>query len=173
MGHLDTVYPNGIAAERPMHFENNHILGPGVCDMKGGLLTGLYAVRALQQVAFRNFAHIDFFLNTDEEVGSPASHPLYQSTSLDADAALVLEAARMNGDIVSARKGGGKYRIDVHGRQAHAGVEIEKGANAIVELTHCIQKLVALHGQQPGRTVNVGLIGGGIRTNVVPDRCLG
>jgi glutamate carboxypeptidase len=170
MGHLDTVYPNGIVAERPMRFDNRIILGPGVCDMKAGLLSGLYAVRALQQAAFSDFARIDFFLNTDEEVGSPASHLLYQPTSVLADAALVLECARMNGDIVSARKGDGVYRIDVRGRQAHAGVEIEKGANAIMELAHCIQRIAELHGRQPGRTVNVGLVGGGVRPNVVPDQ---
>ena len=169
MGHLDTVYPDGTASARPMRFENHHILGPGVCDMKAGLLTGLFAIRALQQVKYDNFAQIDFFLNTDEEIDSPASRLLYQPIAALADAALVLESARMNGDIVSARKGGGNYRIQVHGRQAHAGVEIEKGANAIVELTHCIQALSAMNGRQPGTTVNVGLVGGGIRTNVVPD----
>jgi len=153
----------------PMRFGNHHILGPGVCDMKAGLLTGLYAIRALQQVKYSNFAQIDFFLNTDEEIGSPASHVLYQPIAVLADAALVLESARMNGDIVSARKGDGTYRIHVRGRQAHAGVEIEKGANAIVELTHCIQALSSLNGQHPGTTVNVGLVGGGIRPNVVPD----
>ncbi len=169
MGHLDTVYPDGTAIVRPMRFENRHILGPGVCDMKAGLLTGLYAIRALQQIEFSDFGQIDFFLNTDEEIGSPASHPLYQPIAALADAALVLESARMNGDIVSARKGDGTYRIHVRGRQAHAGVEIEKGANAIIELTHCIQALSGLNGGQPGTTVNVGLAGGGIRPNVVPD----
>jgi glutamate carboxypeptidase len=169
MGHLDTVYPDGTAAARLMHFKNQHILGPGVCDMKAGLLTGLYAIQALQQVNYRDFAQVDFFLNTDEEVDSPASRGLYQPIAALADVALVLESARMNGDIVSARKGGGNYRIQVHGRQAHAGVEIEKGANAILELTHCIQAFSALNGWQPGTTVNVGLVGGGIRTNVVPD----
>jgi len=138
--------------------------------MKAGLLTGLYAVRALQQVGWRDFARIDFFLNTDEEIGSPASRSLYQPTAALADAALVLESARMNGDIVSARKGDGVHRIEVRGRQAHAGVEIEKGANAILELTHCIQEISALHARQPGTTVNVGLVGGGIRPNVVPDQ---
>lgn len=170
MGHLDTVYPEGTAAARPMRFENHHILGPGVCDMKAGLLTGLYAIRALQQVEFCDFAQIDFFLNTDEEIGSPASHPLYQPIAAPADAALVLESARMNGDIVSARKGDGTYRIQVRGRQAHAGVEIEKGANAIEELSYCIQALSALNGRVPGTTVNVGLVGGGIQPNVVPDK---
>jgi glutamate carboxypeptidase len=170
IGHLDTVYPDGTAAERPMRFENRHILGPGVCDMKAGLLIGLYAVRALQQVGFNDFDRIDFFLNTDEEIGSPASHSLYQPTAALADAALVLESARANGDIVSARKGDAVYRIEVRGRQAHAGVEIEKGANAILELTRCIQELSALNGRKPGTTVNVGVVGGGIRPNVVPDQ---
>ncbi len=170
LGHLDTVFPDGTVAARPMRFENGRILGPGVCDMKAGLLTGLYAIRALQQVGFRDFAQIDFFLNTEEEIGSPLSHLIYQPTALLADAALVLESARMNGDIVSARKGDATYRIDVHGRQAHAGVEIEKGANAILELSYCIQTVSALNGRKPGTTANVGIVGGGIRTNVVPDQ---
>jgi glutamate carboxypeptidase len=169
IGHLDTVFPVGTAAARPMHFDQHHILGPGVCDMKAGLLTGLYSIRALQQVNFNNFAQIDFFLNTDEEVDSPASRSLYLPTAVHADVALVLESARMNGDIVSARKGGGNYRIQVNGRQAHAGVEIEKGANAILELAHYIQEISALNGWRPGTTVNVGSVGGGIRSNVVPD----
>jgi glutamate carboxypeptidase len=76
----------------------------------------------------------------------------------------------MNGDIVSARKGDGVYRVDVRGRQAHAGVEIEKGANAILELTRCIQEISALHARRPGTTVNAGVIGGGTRPNVVPDQ---
>ncbi len=169
MGHLDTVFPIGTAAVRPMHFQDQRILGPGVCDMKAGLLTGLYAIRALQQFYFKDFARIDFFLNSDEEKDSPASRPLYLPIAAQADVALVLESARMSGDIVSARKGGGNYRIQVHGRQAHAGVEIEKGANAIVELSHCIQEITALNGSQPGTTVNVGVVGGGTSSNVVPD----
>jgi glutamate carboxypeptidase len=169
IGHLDTVYPDGTVAERPMRFDGRRILGPGVSDMKAGLLAGLYAVRALQHVGFHDFARIDFFLNTEEEVGSPASRLLYRPAAQEADAALVLEAARASGDIVSARKGGGVYHLTVRGRQAHAGVEPEKGANAIVELSGCIQELTALNGLHPGTTVNVGVIGGGTRSNVVPD----
>jgi glutamate carboxypeptidase len=169
LGHLDTVYPDGTVAARPMRIEGRRILGPGANDMKAGLLAGLYAVRALQHVGFRDFARIDFFVNTDEEVGSPESHRLYRTVAAQADAALVLESARANGDIVSARKGGGNYHFTVHGRQAHAGVEPEKGANAVVELARCIQELAALNGLQPGTTVNVGVIGGGTRSNVVPD----
>jgi glutamate carboxypeptidase len=137
IGHLDTVYPDGTAAARPMQSEGRRILGPGVSDMKAGLLAGLYAVRALQHVGFNDFDRIDFFVNTEEEVGSPASQQLYRPAAQEADAALVLEAARASGDIVSARKGGGVYHLTVRGRQAHAGVEPEKGANANVELAGC------------------------------------
>ncbi|UCD81730.1 MAG: M20/M25/M40 family metallo-hydrolase, partial [Desulfobacterales bacterium] len=107
IGHLDTVYPDGTAAARPMRSEGSRILGPGVSDMKSGLLAGLYAVRALRHIGFQDFDRIDFFVNTEEEVGSHASRKLYQPAAQAADAALVLEAARASGDIVSARKGGG------------------------------------------------------------------
>jgi len=170
MGHLDTVYPDGTAAARPMRSEGRRIIGPGVSDMKSGLLAGLYAVRGLQHVGFNDFGRIDFFVNSEEEVGSPVSQKLYRPAARQADAALVLEAARANGDIVSARKGGGVYHLTVRGRQAHAGVEPEKGANAIVELAGCIQELTALNGLHPGTTVNVGVIEGGTQSNVVPDR---
>lgn len=170
VGHLDTVYPDGTIAERPMRFEGRRVFGPGVSDMKAGLLTGLYAVRALLHVGFHDFARVDFFINTDEEEGSPESRLLYAPAAEAADAVLVLEAGRANGDIVSARKGGAVYGFTVFGRQAHAGVEPEKGANAIVELTRCIQALTALNGLHPGTTINVGVIGGGTRVNVVPDQ---
>ena len=170
IGHLDTVYPDGTAAARPMRSEGRRIIGPGVSDMKSGLLAGLYAVRGLQHIGFNDFGRIDFFVNSEEEVGSPASQKLYRPAAEQADAALVLEAARANGDIVSARKGGGVYQLTIRGRQAHAGVEPEKGANAIVELAACIQELTALNGLHPGTTVNVGVIKGGTQSNVVPDR---
>jgi len=169
IGHLDTVFPDGTAAARPMRFEGRRILGPGVSDMKSGLLAGLYAVRAIKHIGFHDFARIDFFVNSEEEVGSPASRQLYRPAAQQADAALVLEAARASGDIVSARKGGGIYHLTVRGRQAHAGVEPEKGANAIVELAGCIQELTALNRMHSGTTVNVGVIEGGTRSNVVPD----
>ena len=127
VGHLDTVYPKGTAAARPMHVEGEKLLGPGVCDMKGGLLVGMYAMRALQQAGSTGFEAITFFFNSEEEVGSPVSRPEYAPLAQEVDAALVLEAGRANGNIVSARKGSGTFRLHVNGHSAHAGVEPEKG----------------------------------------------
>jgi len=169
IGHLDTVYPDGIAASRPMKFEGKKIVGPGTCDMKAGVLAGLYAVRALQQNNFDSFGEIVYFFNSDEEIGSPASQKLYLPIVKECDAALVLEAGRANGDIVSARKGVAHYLIKVKGKSAHAGVEPEKGANAILELSHQIIAAHKLNGIYNGVTVNAGIIGGGTRANVVPD----
>jgi glutamate carboxypeptidase len=169
MGHLDTVYPDGIAAVRPMRSEGHKTIGPGVCDMKGGLLVGMYALRALQTVNFRDFGEILFFFNSDEEMGSPGSRPLYEPVARGMDAALVLESARANGDIVSARKGSGEFQLRVTGKAAHAGVEPEKGANAVVELAHQILALQALNGFKPGVTVNPNVTGGGTVSNVIAD----
>ncbi len=168
IGHMDTVYPDGTAAARPLRFEGNRIFGPGVCDMKGGLLTGLYAVRALQTIGFANFAELLFFFNSEEELGSPVSRSLYGPLARQVDAALVLESARMNGDIVSARKGAAFYQVRVRGQSAHAGVEPEKGANAALELAHQLITIQRLNGIAPGVTVNVGRLNGGTAHNVIP-----
>lgn len=167
MGHLDTIYPDGTAAARPMRLAGAKIVGPGTCDMKGGLLVGMYALRALQTTDFRGFSELAFFFNSEEEVSSPVSQSLYSPIAREMDAVLVLESARANGDIVSARKGSGEYTIRVIGKAAHAGVEPEKGANAILELAHQIIALHRLNGLAPGVTVNAGVIGGGTKSNVV------
>lgn len=169
IGHLDTVYPDGTAAARPMRIEGNKILGPGVCDMKGGLLTGLYAMRALQTAGFSDFEDLIFFFDSDEEIGSPTSQEAYKEVAKTVDAALVFEAARANGDIVSARKGSGEFKLTVHGKSAHAGVEPHKGANAVLELAHQITAVRKLDGIVPGVTVNPDVIGGGTKSNVIPD----
>jgi len=168
MGHLDTVYPDGTTAARPMRFDGPKIIGPGVCDMKGGLLVGMYALRALQMANFRDFAEIAFFFNSEEEIGSPGSRSIYEPIARGRDAALVLESARANGDIVSARKGSAEFTLRITGKAAHAGVEPEKGVNAVVELAHQILALQELNGLAPGVTVNPGVIGGGTVSNVIP-----
>ncbi len=169
LGHLDTVYPEGVAAERPLRQTGNKLIGPGVGDMKSGVLVGMYAMRALQRGGVDDFKELQLFLSPDEEIGSPTGKKFYMPYVKKADAVLVLEGARANGNIVSARKGTGKYILRVRGHAAHAGVEPEKGANAILELAHQIIALHDLNGIAPGVTVNAGIVGGGTRENVVPD----
>jgi glutamate carboxypeptidase len=171
VGHMDTVFDEGTVAERPFRIEGERAFGPGVSDMKGGLLTGFAAVEALQRAGFDRFEHITYVCNPDEEVGSPFSGPLIRELAPQHDVAFVLEGARANGDIVSARKGITDFRIEVTGRAAHAGVEPEKGRSAILEAAHLAIAIQALHGRWPGVSVNVGVIHGGTRTNVVPERC--
>lgn len=169
IGHTDTVYSEGTAAQFPFRRKGDRALGPGVSDMKSGLLNGLYAVHAILESGFTDFQEIGIFCNSEEEVGSPVSRELYAPLARTADAALILEAARESGAIVSARKGVGNYIVTVHGKSAHAGVEPEKGANAILALAQYTQALQALNGLRPGLTVNVGVVRGGTRPNVVAD----
>jgi len=172
IGHMDTVFDPGTAAARPYRLEDGVAYGPGVTDMKSGLLAGLYALKAI--IAARGgvpFERLVFIANPDEEIGSPTSTPHIRSVAASSDVALVLECARANGDIVSARKGILDLRIVVHGRAAHAGVEPEKGRSAILEAARIVRELHELNGRWPGVTVNVGLIAGGTRPNVVSERC--
>jgi glutamate carboxypeptidase len=171
VGHMDTVFDEGTVAERPFRIEDGIAYGPGVSDMKGGLLTGFAAVEALQEAGFDRFGHITYVCNPDEEIGSVVSGPVIRGLAPAHDAAFVLEGARANGDIVSARKGITDFRIEIEGRAAHAGVEPDKGRNAILEAAHATIAIQALHGRWPGVTVNVGVIHGGTRTNVVPAHC--
>ena len=169
IGHSDTVYPQGTCAVRPMRVAGGRVIGPGAGDMKAGLLAGLYAVRALEAAGADDYGEVNFFVNSEEEIGSPVSRDLYRKLVRGATAGLTLEAARENGDVVSARKAAGLGRIVVGGRSAHAGVEPHKGANALVELGHQMVAAAALNGISPGVTVSVGLAHGGTATNVVPD----
>lgn len=168
IGHSDTVFPRGTAAERPMNIDGDRILGPGVSDMKGGLLTGLYAVKALQALGYDGFGRITFLCVSDEEIEDRRSHSLLHTLSREADVGLTLESARANGDIVVARKGVRVYVIEAKGEAAHAGVEPEKGRNAIVALAHHVIAFDKLNGYRPGVTVNPGVIEGGSASNVVP-----
>jgi glutamate carboxypeptidase len=172
IGHMDTVFDPGTAAERPFRIEDGTAYGPGVTDMKSGLLAGLYALKAI--VTERGglpFERLVFIANPDEEIGSPTSSPHIESVAAESDVTLVLECARANGDIVSARKGILELRIVINGRAAHAGVEPEKGRSAILEAARIVRQVHDLNGRWPGVTVNVGLIRGGTRPNVVPERC--
>lgn len=171
VGHMDTVFPEGTAAQRPFRIEGSTAHGPGVSDMKGGLLSGFYAVRCLQDAGFEDFDRITYVCNPDEEIGSPFSRQFIAREAERADACFVLEGARENGDIVSARKGVVDLRLWIHGRAAHAGVEPERGRSAILQAAHTIIALHDLNGRWPGVTVNAGVVEGGIRPNVVAEEC--
>jgi glutamate carboxypeptidase len=175
IGHMDTVFPDGTVAERPFHVEDANAKGPGVSDMKGGLLLGLRVVSALRALVEGHldrlpFESITFVANPDEEIGSPSSTPHIRRLAATADACFVLEGARASGDFVSARKGIADLRITVHGRAAHAGVEPEKGRNAILAGAELTRAIHALNGRWPDVTANVGVFNAGTRPNVVPDR---
>lgn len=172
IGHLDTVFDAGTAAARPFRIEDGVAYGPGVTDMKSGLLAGLYALKALVgELGGVPFERLTFIANPDEEIGSPSSTAHIRAVAQNVDACFVLECARANGDIVSARKGILDTRIVIQGRAAHAGVEPEKGRSAILEASRIVRELHALNGRWPGVTVNVGVIAGGTRPNVVAERC--
>jgi glutamate carboxypeptidase len=171
IGHTDTVFDPGTVAERPFRIDGDRGMGPGISDMKGGLLTGFFAVEVLLEAGFDAFGSMTYICNPDEEIGSPWSRDVIRAEAANADVALVLEAARENGDIVSSRKGVSDYRIEVIGRASHAGVEPERGRSAILEAAHKTIALQALNGRWPGVTVNVGVVHGGTRTNVVAEGC--
>ena len=172
IGHMDTVFDPGTAAERPFAIDAEGIArGPGVTDMKSGLLAGLHAIRALRAAGPLPFERLTFVANPDEEIGSPTSTPHIRAIAAESDVCLVLECARANGDIVSARKGIVDARVTITGRAAHAGVEPEKGRSAVLAAADLVTRLHALNGRWDGVTVNVGVIGGGTRPNVVAERC--
>jgi glutamate carboxypeptidase len=172
VGHTDTVFEAGAAAERPFAISGDRATGPGVSDMKGGLLTGFFALDVLGEAGFDGFSSITYVCNPDEEIGSPWSREAILEEAGRADVAFVLEGARENGDIVSARKGVSDYTIEILGRAAHAGVEPERGRSAILEAAHKIVALHELNGRWPDVTVNAGVVRGGTRSNVIAERCL-
>ena len=168
LGHSDTVYPRGTAAQRPLQLRGDRLMGPGACDMKAGLLSGIYAIEALQEQGFADFERLSFLCVADEEVDERNSISLILESIRGCDAVLTLEAARENGDIVTARKGNIVIHVAARGRSAHAGVEPEKGRNAISGLMRRLLRVEALARPEAGVTINIGTIAGGTMPNVVP-----
>lgn len=173
IGHIDTVFAEGEAQRRPFALSTQNgtriATGPGVLDMKSGVLIGMYGLHILIDSQQAGYQRVTFVCNSDEEIGSPSSKPLIQELARQADAAIILEPGRAKGTVVSSRRGSGQYRVEVRGISAHAGVEPQRGRNAILELSYQVQKMQALNGTVPGTTLSVGIIHGGERTNVVPD----
>jgi glutamate carboxypeptidase len=168
VGHCDTVWPVGTVGQMPVQVDGEILRGPGVLDMKGGLVQMLYALRALQELGLRLPADCVVVINSDEEIGSPDSTPLIRRLARRAVRAFILEPAfGRAGKLKTARKASGGFTITIKGRPAHAGVNPEEGASAILEMSYQIQKLFALNDAARGITVNVGTIDGGLRPNVV------
>jgi len=170
LGHLDTVWELGTLARMPFRVRGRQAFGPGILDMKSGIVIGLWAIRALQALGISPASPVHFFLNPDEEISSVAFRDEIIAEAKRARAVLVLEPAAIGGALKTARKGVGEFKITVHGRSAHAGVNPAAGANAIIELTRQMLTVQSFARPQRGLTINVGRIEGGTRSNVVPER---
>jgi len=168
LGHFDTVWPVGTLRERPFVLNGNTIHGPGSFDMKGGLAQIVIALAAIRDLELETPVVPIVFVNADEEIGSHTSTRYIRWLAEHANRALVMEPALGDrGDIKTQRKGIGRFTIAVHGKAAHAGLDPEGGASAILELSHVIQALFALNDVERGITVNVGTVDGGIQPNVI------
>lgn len=171
VGHTDTVWPLETLERMPVRVDEGRLHGPGSLDMKGGLTMIVFALRALQRLGLEPEVAPVVFMNSDEEVGSPDSKRHVRRLARAASRALILEPSLgPDGWIKTARKGVGRFEVTVRGKAAHAGLEPEAGASAILELAHVIQALNQLNDASKGTTVNVGVIDGGTRPNVVAAR---
>lgn len=166
LGHRDTVFPKGEATRRPFKIVGARAYGPGVADMKAGLVMNAFVLAAYRKFGGLSNPLIGLF-TTDEEIGSPQSRAAITAHSRGARAVFNAEPARPNGNVVTGRKGGTFLRMRVHGRAAHSGVNFSDGISAIGELAH---KIIALHGLtdlERGITLNVGVVSGGQSVNTV------
>ncbi|MFB9835732.1 M20 family metallopeptidase [Actinoallomurus acaciae] len=164
LAHYDTVWPVGTLAELPFSVDGDVIRGPGVFDMKAGLVQAVWALRGLR-AAGRTCPQVRLVLNGDEEIGSPSSRPVIENACRDASAVLVFEASA-DGAVKTARKGVGLFDVTLTGVEAHAGLDPTAGASAIIALAEFVLAATALTDLAAGTTVNVGVAGGGTRRNV-------
>ena len=172
LAHYDTVWPVGTLADMPFAVAGDRITGPGVFDMKAGLVQALWAVRIARDAGLA-LPPLRLLLNGDEEIGSPVSRPVIEQAGAGVQAGLVFEAAGPGGEVKTARKGVGMFRVDVDGVEAHAGLDPTAGASAVDELSRVV---LALHGArdlEAGTSVNVGVVGGGTRSNVTAGHAWG
>lgn len=167
VGHLDTVWPLGTLAEMPFAVGDGRATGPGVFDMKAGLVQGVHALAALDSLD-----GITFLVTSDEETGSLRSRALLEHEARGARAALVLEPSADGGALKTGRKGVSMYTVTVRGRAAHAGLEPEKGVNALVELSHQVLALAGIARPDVGTTVTPTVASAGTATNVVPEEAV-
>ncbi len=170
LGHYDTVWEMGTLATMPFREAQGRLWGPGVFDMKTGIAIAIHAIGAMRGVSDGLPRPVTVLLNPDEEIGSPASRRITEQLARKSAAVLVLEPAQgLDGKVKTARKGGGGFTIKVTGVAAHAGLDFEKGQNAVLELAHQIARVSGFTDLSRGLTVSVGEVCGGTpATNVVP-----
>lgn len=168
LGHHDTVHPVGTVAQFPFVVDGDHASGPGIFDMKTGIVQAIHAVGALRRADPALLEGVEILLTADEEIGSHASRALLEERAQAAGSVLVLEPSADGGALKTGRKGTGTFTIEVHGRASHAGLEPEKGVNALTELAALLPQIVALADISQGTTVTPTLASAGTADNVVP-----
>ena len=169
LAHMDTVFPTGTLEKMPFHEKEGKVFGPGVSDMKGGIVVALTALAATLESG--SLAHpVTALFTSDEEIGSATSRALIEKLAAESALVLVLEPGMLDGSVKTWRKGVGEFTIRARGRAAHAGGDHEKGHNAIEEMAHQVLAIQKWTDYDKGTTLNVGVIRGGIASNVVPDQ---
>lgn len=168
LGHMDTVFPPGEVAARPFSIEGNRAFGPGVADMKGGLLVALHALERLHEAGELDRIRVCVAFNGDEETGSESSISWLQGHAARSRQVFVFEPCRPGYRFVLRRKGGGWFTVTARGTSAHAGADPEKGANAVVEIAHQIMAINGLNRPEIGTSANVTVIQGGDKINIIP-----
>jgi glutamate carboxypeptidase len=172
LGHFDTVYDLGTLQTMPWCEKDGRLSGPGVFDMKGGIAQIMFALRALREVKGRLPRPVKVWLVSDEETGSDTSRTLTEKLAAKCAAVLVCEPSGPGGALKTARKGVGGFLIKVTGKAAHSGLDFEKGHSAIIELAHQVHAVSGMTDLKHGITLNVGIIRGGTRTNVIAGEAI-
>jgi glutamate carboxypeptidase len=172
IGHIDTVWELGTLARMPFRKEGDVAFGPGIFDMKGGIVIAYYAFQLLKEHELHH-SNISFLLNTDEEEGSESSRDLIEREAKNASCAFILEPAGPENSLKTKRRGVGDYEIHTYGVAAHAGVEPEKGVSAVEELARHILTIQSWNHERPGISANVDVVHGGTRSNVIPAEAHG
>jgi glutamate carboxypeptidase len=168
--HMDTVWELGTLQSRPVRIENGMLFGPGAEDMKGGIVIAFWAIKTLQELALFPEKQITLLINSDEETGSTTSRQLIEELAVQHEAVFVLEPPEPPGSYKTQRKGVGQFRITATGRSAHAGADHKKGINAIEEIAHQIITVQGFTDYVSGTTFSAGIVQGGTRSNVVPEK---
>lgn len=163
--HYDTVWPEGTLQRMPFNIDGNMVTGPGVFDMKSGMIQGFWALKILKENGLVHIP-ITFMCTSDEETGSEHSRDLIEKEALNSQCVIVLEASK-DGMVKTGRKGVGRFSVEIHGKAAHSGLDHKSGISAVDELARIILELHSFTDYERGTTVNVGVVDGGTRSNVV------